>query len=283
MASAVQRLKYPVRSRIPARDRPVPSLPVEITDLVLVSKASRVDVGQAVTGGELERTIEGASTLTLDLHDPDKELLNSSLLIGTDPVDVKLDRFWFRLVRVSKQGTTLTLTFEDREVALMRLVTKPRRAFRDHTTRAEFVLSMLKETRGDDGRTLRIPYYIPELHDSQPVGRLPGKKRHPKGDAKADGVPKEGDSGFSSGDVLYGKGGVRLTPYQLHNAEIVLGVAERLNAPTRATLALLEACIVEAPNFANPSGGEGTSAGILQLTSPKSRIGATSCRSSSGF
>ena len=123
----------------------------------------------AIVGGEIERTIEGASTLTLELHDPDQKLLNGKLLMGKEPVDVKFDRFWFRLVRTSKQGTTLTLTFEDREVSLMRLITKPRQAYRDKMTRAEFILSMLLETKGDDGRKVKIPYYIPELHVRQDI------------------------------------------------------------------------------------------------------------------
>src|SRR5262245_26336287 len=95
------------------------------TFLLDVTKRTRrtldVQVAKSITEGELERTTDGASTLTVTVHDPKRVLLKSGMFSYT--IDVRLDKFYFRLVQVSKRDENLTLTFEDREVARMREVT----------------------------------------------------------------------------------------------------------------------------------------------------------------
>lgn len=47
-------------------------------DLVLdtvARQAADLQIADALTGGDLERTIEGASTLTLELHDPHRKVI----------------------------------------------------------------------------------------------------------------------------------------------------------------------------------------------------------------
>jgi hypothetical protein len=265
-ATALGRLENPMRGRVHAFDVAAPAIPaVEVSSLVLRGVKAGADITEAVTGGEIERTIEGASTVTLTLYDPDRALLRGRLLNRPGPIDMKLDRFWFRHVRTSKQGDELTLTFEDREVAWLRGYTKPKRAFRDKITRAQFVKGFLDEvTEG------KIPFFIPELNVRQPIdGNAggPGTTVRPIGTQRDRPAQVETDRavGLSKRDRLSGKG--PLTPYKLHNAERALNVAASLGASERATLALLTACIIEAPDFANPTGGDASSSGILQLLS----------------
>lgn len=258
------------RAANPATEKAVDYTLADLKLDVPGSKLLDVIVGDSVTGAEVELTIEGASTVTLTVEDPEGNLLRSDTLTrwawGNDylderswirhgqAVDARLDDLWFRLVRVEPSGTSLTLTFEDRDVAWLRRHKGSRKASRAKATRAEFVKMLVDEVRAGGGITL----YCPELHIVQPIAKAADRlKKSDKRDAA--------HSGFAKGVELKGK--AKLTAGQVHNAERVLDVADSLSAPERATLALVVACIVEAPDFTNPSGGDGSSVGILQLTS----------------
>jgi hypothetical protein len=251
--TAREKLTDPLNARRPATVEP-PLPPVEIRKLLLRGKTLSADIAAAVTGGELERTIEGASTLTLSLHDPEKKLVSSDALEGN--VDLKLDRFWFRLTRTAKDGDTITLTFEDREVAWLRGYTEPRRAYRDRSTRAEFVLSLLREVK--EGRVRLV---CPELHKRQPVQGIKSSRDRPSKRKK----DTERSKGIAKGAKLTVKGR-RADSEQLRNIERALDVAHTLKAPTRASLALIEACIQESL-FRNLKSGDASSTGILQVLS----------------
>jgi len=116
---------------------------------------------ESVTDGELERTIEGASTLSLTVHDPKRALLQSGIF--SKPIEVTLGPERFRLVQVQKQADDLTLTFEDRAVALLRQRSKPRHAKRGDVTRAQFALSLVREIKPP------LPFVCPELKQRQPI------------------------------------------------------------------------------------------------------------------
>lgn len=95
---------------------------------------------QLVTSAKVTRTTQGASTLEIVYEDIDLALLRSgafgnTLLMIPDQgsltqqgdaltanVDVEIDGLWFRLVSIDKPADTreVTLTFEDREVAVLR-------------------------------------------------------------------------------------------------------------------------------------------------------------------
>jgi hypothetical protein len=148
----------------------------------------------------LERTIEGGSTVTLVLRDPDGRLfaggrtverqrgMNSTARAalrrqpvavdeGWDPIlapdvvgramEVALDGVTFRLVKVrySTASQEAELTFEDRIVYWLRRKRGERRAKRGSCTRAEFVLSLLREVHGARG----YRFVCPELHVRQPI------------------------------------------------------------------------------------------------------------------
>jgi cell wall-associated NlpC family hydrolase len=144
---------------------------VDVTSLVLnpVNPAVRdTQIVDAITDGNLERTIDGASTLDLTLHDPRRSLIRSGLF-GYQ-IDVQLDKLWFRLVKVTKNDDDLTLTFEDRSVALLRKQTKPRKASRSDVTRAQFALSLVREIRP------AITFVAPDLTVRQPVAGVTDKR-----------------------------------------------------------------------------------------------------------
>jgi hypothetical protein len=142
-----------------------------------------VRVADALRDVRVERTITGASTVTLDLLDPDGDLLDSDLFQHAVEVRIVLDEerqrlaagqvgvtvedddpLRFTLEALSPSERVLSLTFVDREVALLKQHNKPRKASRKHVTRAEFVRMLVREVKDE-----RIGFWSPELHKRQPV------------------------------------------------------------------------------------------------------------------
>ena len=231
-----------------AADVDVGALVLQFTGTKRSSKGTRVD--QRVTGGTIEHTMTGASTLTITLDDTDRALVDSDLF--TKQIDLQLDGIWWRLVKVSKSTDTLTLTFEDRAVSLLRTITTPRKAARSKMTRAEFALSIVREVKTGGG----IPFICPDLTVKQKIATA-SDKLSPKKRA-SDKQP-----GIAKGATLTIRGATA-SSLQKGNAERVLDVANSLGASQRATLALMEAVIVES-NVQNLPGGDADSRGILQV------------------
>jgi hypothetical protein len=211
-------------------------------------------------------TIEGASSVDLTLEDPDWEIEQSGILtLGGDgrlkTLEITLDGVVYRLVQGHRDrgDDRVRLTFEDRVAALLKEhrddPRKPMTASRGSMTRAQFIGRMVAEVRVVD-----IPYYSPDKNIKQLVAR-------PDYPSTA---PARGETGFDPGTRLrlkqFDGSETTLDTDQMRNAATALGVADQEQAGTRATLALAEAGIVEAPMFANPKGGDGTSSGFLQLT-----------------
>ncbi|MEO6205214.1 MAG: hypothetical protein ABIO67_07530, partial [Mycobacteriales bacterium] len=93
-------------------------LGVDAVTLKLAGKSLTADVRQALVGATLSRTIDGASTLDLDINDPDRLLIRSKLL--TERTTASIDGALFELVQIRKTGSTLTVTLEDATVADLR-------------------------------------------------------------------------------------------------------------------------------------------------------------------
>ena len=146
-------------------DLDLDKLNVYLRSQVLFDTTSRVlDI-------QVNRTIDGASTVDLTCDDYDRSLLRSGAL--NTRLDIEIDGLWFRLVKVSRSAgeDQLTLTFEQREIALLRTYPRPgvkhnglKWASRDKTTRAEFILNLIREVR-----EFKIPVVIPELHKVQDI------------------------------------------------------------------------------------------------------------------
>lgn len=138
----------------------------KVLDMLLLDGAGmQLNVRAAVSDVVLEETMEGSSTLSVQIVDENREILNSALLDHT--VDADVLGLEFRLAAVGWQPPMLTLTFEDRAVARLRLKDSPRKTSRGKVTRAEFVYSLVREIRSE-----RIPFYAPELHKRQPIAKV---------------------------------------------------------------------------------------------------------------
>lgn len=264
MASARRRLTPPIE-----RER---AIDYTLEDFKLdAPKGSRldIDISDSITDATLELSIEGASTVTITIEDPNYDVLNSDTLtkwawgkdeVGSEKewlrkgraVDAKLDNIWFRLVKVSKQGTKVTLTFEERAVSWLRDKKGAKSVSLKKSTRAEFVNLLVKEVKAKGG----IKTYIPELHKKQPIEKQSQKKSKTE---KA----SDGDKGVADGASVT-IGGKKADSEQKQIIDRVLSAADSHNPPDKALLALIEACIVES-KFRNLSGGDRDSAGVLQL------------------
>jgi hypothetical protein len=219
-----------------------------------------VPVDEVITDARISLTIDGASSLQIDLHDPLWLIERSGILANSDvdgrlaSIVVTVDLLRFRL-SASRRRTAdiLTLEFEDEAKALLDDHNRPTHASRNQVTRAEFIAWMVAEVKARD-----LIFVSPEAHRRQAIKRpdLPQVRPH-------------GTTGFDDGTKLVLKqfdGAThQLDAAQMRNAATALATAQLDEASPRATMALAEACIVEAPMFSNPAGGDSSSVGILQL------------------
>jgi hypothetical protein len=240
-----------------------------------------LDARGAITGIRIERTIDGSSTIEVGLRDPDERLFAGSRMWEPKPpkgkakrtreydyygnlvvrptergraMEVALDGIVFRLIKVAKSEASVTLTFEDRLIYWLRRKQGARRSPRDKVTRAQFILSLLREVKSD-----RIRFVCPELNVRQPIDStssrvVTSRTKSSKGKGSTRGV---------SGDDLTVKG-VRATAEQRRIGSRCLAVADNLGAGAKATLALVEALIVES-GIRNIPFGDASSVGVLQL------------------
>jgi hypothetical protein len=134
--------------------------------LKMTTRKQGFNAVEAISDIQIERTIQGASTVTVTVEDREGILLNSGQLAARN--DVEIDGLFFRLVSIAKSGQELTLTFEDREVSLLRTYAKPIKqslaTARTRITRAQFVLRMIREVKEE-----KIAWVIPELTQRQAI------------------------------------------------------------------------------------------------------------------
>src|SRR5215831_1730110 len=251
------------------------------------------------------RQIDGASTIEVTLNDYDCAILQSWALNAK--LDIQIDGLWFRLVSCSKQAASdeLQLTFEQREIALLRSYPKPdttnytpenakkwvKWASRDKTTRAEFVLNLIREVK-----EVQIPVVIPHLHQVQNIAKQTDVATQWSDPtvASASGIPadintkilkpkklqktKKGDSfgnifttignavaeftNAISGGPLTSKH-KRMDSAQIKNANTILTVGQQMGARRKVLVAGIMTAMQES-NLYNLSGGDGTSVGLFQ-------------------
>lgn len=110
----------------------------------MVLPSSKVDI-----------TIEGISTVQVDIADWKRRVLRSGLLsTRTDIVlpagFIPWPDHWFRLAQVKKNGDTLSLIFEDRHVQIMKQFNKKLVVPKGQMTRCEFVWRLFLEAQMRD-------------------------------------------------------------------------------------------------------------------------------------
>lgn len=165
-------------------------------------KAVGLEFKGAITSMNIHRSVEQASSITVTLIDPGGQIfskaakrmrnslkkkhrlrdtpaavdeawdpINMPILIGR-AIDLTLDGVVFRLVKVGYVESTseVTLTFEDRAVYWLRRKKGKRKAVsRNDSTRAEFVLGLVREVKAET-----IPFVCPELHKKQKIAPAEG-------------------------------------------------------------------------------------------------------------
>jgi hypothetical protein len=224
-----------------------------VLDPVLLGIPS-LDVLEALTDAKVTLTIEGASTLELTLNDPDFLVEQSGVLMGRGDarrltaVEVMLDGLAYRLAKAAREDSEITLTFEDRLVALLREHNKPMSASRGSMTRAQFIRKMLAEIKTGD-----VLFYSPE----QSITQIRERPDYP------DTAPAHGDSGFDPGASFKIKG-TPATSVQKREIATALGVADQENAGPRARVAMIASGIGESTWQAIPNRGGSPYGGVLQ-------------------
>jgi len=98
-----------------------PMNPQDLTIYVNGVPFNTIDTTDALTDVLVERTISGASTVTLQMTDPQRKILNSGLFSYGD--SLTLDNLQFTLVQFAKSSDQLQLVFEASGVAALRLQT----------------------------------------------------------------------------------------------------------------------------------------------------------------
>jgi hypothetical protein len=237
------------------------------------------DATARVVDINVNRTIEGASTIDLEVNDYDRSLLRSGAL--NQRLDINIDGLWFRLVKVAKDAgdDNMTLTFEQREIAILRTYPKSnaphkgvRFVNRDKMTRAEFILSLIREVK-----EFAIPTVIPHLRQIQPIKKTKDAATSLYGSAPP--TPGTGGIPLDVNGKVPEKVLQRNTPYpgyltvkgvpiqkdQINNANTILTVAQNMGANPKVSVCSIMTAIQES-TLHNLSGGDGTSVGLFQQT-----------------
>jgi hypothetical protein len=249
----------------------IQALDVLVNQLVLARqkiKQPKIDFNGRLTNLTIADTMKGSSTLTVELLDPDFSVLDSGFFDVRD--DGKLDAIeinypvgtenWWRLTSIDLNADhRIRMTMMERIAVEMQAKRGPLKTSRAKKTRAEFLQMLVAKT----DKTLQ--FQSKELHKTQKKTRAP-KDKVTDADRKAtksNGIPNDTKITFKNWDGS----SYTLKSGELKNAEAACDAIAASNAPEKAQLACLAACIVEGPFFRNPAGGDASSAGILQLLS----------------
>jgi hypothetical protein len=251
-----------------------------------------VRLDAAISSTTYDLSMESTLAVTIAVHDQRRQLRRSGILDRDKngkldaAIEIMLDGIPYRLADVRKAGDVFTLGWVDRVVARMQTARGPLKPAgnADHIAFAQtlckrsgvpFVTpngvaviksgSALDEKRqraeADDRRERGMPAFsAAPLTGGGPfgTGQLASVEDLAKANADADAAVRA-----LTADDLTVKGD-KATPEQIRNMEVVMGVATALGAGQKATLALVEACIVES-RFVNLKSGDRDSEGILQV------------------
>lgn len=227
----------------------------DIRDAVLVGdeRPLLAVIGGAVIEADITRTIAGASNIQLVVHDPERRLLRKKLL--KEKWTLKVDGLHFRFKGAIKDGPDVTMSFIEENAARLQEVTKARKVYRDQVTRAEFILSQVREAPGPD-----IPVRIFELHKEQPIRKE--KDRQAKKDRQNESGEEhtQGEYGLGSADI--GKVTVKhevASPGEVHIIDEVLDVGMSMGASFKLLVASIMTITQEthAQNLDSGAAGRG--------------------------
>lgn len=173
-----------------------------------------LDVSDSMIDGSVQRDITAASQVTITVHDQARAIVNHDGFYDAEghlrTIDIHLDGLWFRLVAMEKQGDDVIITFEDRDIAILRTKKGPlklgaRRAGhvkkKRGVTRAEAILMLIRSVKSH-----KIPVRINELHKQQPIATMTEEEEHKSADARRTGKKRDvsRNSGFPAGFKMKG-------------------------------------------------------------------------------
>jgi cell wall-associated NlpC family hydrolase len=191
--------------------------------------------GNIVSTPQLIRSIDTSSSIELQVYDPELRWLEKSL--AAEKFDAKIDGLWFRYVGTSKQGAQMTLTLEDREVALLRELTGPKKVYAhrgqpNEVTLAEFIIGLVEAVKP------KIPWVCPELEEQQPIKT----ERQAKNAASGAKTKRGKGLGETSGLTVAGE---KATAAQLELGAKALEIAQSHGASPKVMIALIIALMDE--------------------------------------
>ncbi|UTI62244.1 C40 family peptidase [Paraconexibacter antarcticus] len=254
---------------------------------------STIDLASAISEIQTRSQISGASTLTVDLIDPDWVILTSGFLDldengRLDTIEVNYpdgSDSWWRLVGVDASldlsGPNVTLTFEDRVVAYLRDHWGPKTVPPGTTTRAQFLKSNVDEV-GRTGGVPKLRFVCPSLPDVQPLAAdtttavasssaTPAQLTALSGTTivQTPAQQKAAAAKASKSRGVHPKAAITVkgqpaNAVQIANINALLGTAELLKAGPLATVALICAGIGESDMGAAPDTFTAKYQGVLQ-------------------
>jgi hypothetical protein len=207
--------------------RPKPEDPTATIDIgsfmmdVTTSKKLDTNIGELVETGSILRTMDGASHIDVTMRDQQRIMLRSGILSLV--VDLTYGRRHWRLAQNQKQGSDLSMSYEDRVIALLRTKSDPRTASRGKMTRAEFVRMLVRSIKA-----YNIDFFCPELHKIQPIDSKKDKNERKK--KKQPGLEK------STALTILGH---TANKQQVDNAETILDIGYHMRANRKVLVAAL--------------------------------------------
>lgn len=219
-----------------------------------------INVVDSITDANINRTIEGASTLTVNVEDDADHTILRSGFLGRH-INVNVDGLNFTLVGVKKASRNLTLTFEDYQINRLRYYDSFLAMQRKQVTRAEFVLRMIKEA--GIGR-----WVIPELGVVQPISDIqPGQiitdeNGKPLRSSKDPNASTNRRAGIPDVVALTVKG-VQATAEQIGNANTIISTGVSMGVRRKLLVCAIMTGIAES-TLHNYAGGDRDSVGVFQ-------------------
>jgi hypothetical protein len=238
-----QKKKSAAKKKKKKREPSTLALEINPRDFRLDGLKLSADIADAISGGSIETSIEGASTLTLNITDSERKLAHSSILSKDGTFMIAAGLPW-ALVKTNKSGDDLTLTFEDLRVNALRHQKRHAKASRGKMTRAEFIRSRVRLVTP----RIRCEFICPQLHKKQKIAPFnepeedqssglllpshvlasePGAPAGPQGPIDGKGRPIDRDKHRKPGFADNAKLG--LSAHQKENADILLNAVERAN------------------------------------------------------
>jgi hypothetical protein len=228
-----------------------------VFDIVIkhTGKPLLTTIGGAILDARITRTIGGASNIQITVHDPERKLLQHGIL--TEKFDIHLDGLDFRYKGASKEGPDIVLKFIELNAARMQEVKGVRKAYRDQVTRAEFILSEVREADGPD-----IPVKIYELHKNQPIKNEKEVKKEKEEKVTTGEEHTQAEPGLGQADVGHVTvKHAQATLAQIHIIDEVLSVGMSMGASLKllicAQMVITQESDVSNLSITNGPNGEG--------------------------